>query len=471
MALTFYNTLTNRKEEFAPVEPGTVRMYNCGPTVYMFPHIGNFRAFMLADLLRRYFEYKGLEVTQVMNITDVGHLTDDADEGEDKLEEAARKEKKDPWQIAAFYTDAFFEDIDALNIRRATHYPRATEHVEEMIETVKRLLENGHAYRSGDCVYYDVTSFPEYGKLSGNTLDRLRAGARLDVHPDKRDPHDFALWITDPNHIMKWDSPWGVGYPGWHLECSTMTQKYLGDTIDIHTGGEDNIFPHHECEIAQAEGATGKPFVNYWMHVRHLFVEGEKMSKSLGNFYTLRDLLDRGLDPMAIRYTLLASHYRQPMNFTFDAVEAAAGAVERLNEFIRNMRAKSGEGEDPRVGELIDTMKADFEREMDDDLNIAPALAHLFEFIRQVYKLDVGAADARRCADAVREIDAVLGVLTDEGAEGGDALDAEIEALIEERQQARAERDYARADAIRDDLAARGIILKDTPEGVRWERK
>jgi cysteinyl-tRNA synthetase len=468
MPLTLYNTLTNRKEEFVPVEPGKVRMYNCGPTVYMYAHIGNFRAFMLADLLRRYLEFKGLEVQQVMNITDVGHLTDDADEGEDKLEKAAREEKKDPWQIAAFYTDAFFEDIDALRIRRAHVYPRATDHIDDMIRTVQTLLDHGHAYVVNGCVYYDVTSFPEYGKLSGNTLDRLQAGARLDVNPDKKNPHDFSLWVTDPSHLMKWESPWGVGYPGWHLECSTMSQKYLGDTLDIHTGGEDNIFPHHECEIAQSEGATDKPFVRYWLHVRHLFVEGEKMSKSKGNFYTLKDLLAKGLDPLAIRYTLLASHYRQPLNFTFDAVEASAGAIRRLKEFVANMDAAAGDGEDPRVAELCEQVEAEFVRQMDDDLNIAGALASVFDFVREVNRMEVSKADGAKAATTVRRFDQVLGVLPEAGEE---ALDEEIERLIAEREQARKDRDYARADAIRDDLAARGILLKDTPDGVRWERK
>ena len=467
MAIQLYNTLTNRKEEFAPVEPGRVTMYNCGPTVYMYAHIGNFRSFMLADLLRRYFEYKGLEVDQVMNITDVGHLTSDADEGEDKLEKAARTEKKDPWQIAEFYTDAFFEDSDALHLKRATVYPRATEHVGDMIRTVEQLIENGHAYVVNGCVYYDVTSFPDYGKLSGNTLDRLQAGARLDLNPDKKNPHDFSLWVTDPDHIMKWESPWGVGYPGWHLECSTMSQKYLGDTIDIHTGGEDNIFPHHECEIAQSQGATGKPFVKYWLHARFLLVDGGKMSKSKGNFYTLRDLLDKGLDPMAIRYTLLASHYRQPLNFTFDAVEASAGAIRRLREFVANMDAAPGDADDPQVATLCEQAEADFEREMDDDLNIAAALGHVFEFVREINKLGVSKADGARAAAVVRKIDTVLGVLPK--AEEG-ALDAEVETLIAEREEAREGKDFARADAIRDQLAAQGIILKDMPDGVRWER-
>ena len=467
MAISFYNTLTNRKEEFAPLEPGRVTMYNCGPTVYMYAHIGNFRSFMLADLLHRYLEYKGFEVDQVMNITDVGHLTSDADEGEDKLEKAARVEKKDPWQIAEFYATAFFEDIDALNVKRATVYPRATEHIDDMIRTVEQLIDKGHAYVVNGCVYYDVTSFPGYGKLSGNTLDKLSAGARLEVNPDKKNPHDFALWVTDPSHIMKWESPWGVGYPGWHLECSTMSQKYLGETLDIHTGGEDNIFPHHECEIAQSEGATGKPFVKYWLHARFLLVDGKKMSKSLGNFYTLRDLLAKGLDPMAIRYTLLSNHYRQQLNFTFDAVEASAGAIRRLNEFVANMESAKGEGESPEIVKRVEEVEADFEAAMDDDLNIAAALGHVFDFVRDVNKLDVGAADGAKAAAVIRKFDAVLGVLPEPQDR---TLDAEVEALIAEREDARKNKDFARADVIRDQLKAQGIILEDTPGGVRWKR-
>lgn len=468
MPLTLYNTLTKRMEEFVPLEPGRVRMYNCGPTVYMYAHIGNFRSFMLADLLRRYLEYKGFAVDQIMNITDVGHLTSDADEGEDKLEKAARAEKKDPWQIAEFYTRAFFEDIDALRIRRAKAYPRATDHVADMIETVKALIDRGHAYVVNGCVYYDVTTFPGYGKLSGNTLEKLSAGARVEVNPDKRNPHDFALWITDPKHLMKWNSPWGIGYPGWHLECSTMSQKHLGETLDIHTGGEDNIFPHHECEIAQSEGATGKPFVRYWLHVRHLFVDGRKMSKSLGNFYTLRDLLATGLDPTAIRYTLLSSHYRQPLNFTFDAVEASAGAVRRLREFVANMEAAKGGSENQAFAKLVTQTEANFEAAMDDDLNIALALSHVFDFVRDVNRLEASAADGAKAAALIRKLDTVLGVLP---AAKEQTLDAEIESLIAEREAARKARDFRRADAIRAALAARGIILKDTPCGVRWERK
>jgi len=468
VALTLHNTLSNRNEAFVPVEPGKVKMYNCGPTVYMFAHIGNFSTFMLADLLRRFLEYKGFDVAQIMNITDVGHLTSDADEGEDKLEKAARQEKKDPWQIAEFYTNAFFDDIDALNITRATAYPRATDHVNDMIEMVSALIRNGHAYVVNGCVYYDLTTFPDYGRLSGNTLEKLNAGARLDINPDKKHPHDFALWITDPDHIMQWYSPWGVGYPGWHLECSAMSQKYLGETLDIHTGGEDNIFPHHECEIAQSEGATGKPFVRYWLHNRFLQVDGHKMSKSLGNFYTLRDLLEKGLDPTAIRYTLLACHYRQNLNFTFDAVEASAGAIRRLKDFLANMDSATGEGEDPEVARLVEQVEKDFEAELDDDLNIAGALGQVFEFIREVNRLGVSRADGARAAAAVRTFDTVLGVLPEVKAE---TLAADVEALIAEREAARERKDFARADAIRDQLRAEGIVLEDTPRGIRWKRE
>ena len=467
MAIQLYNTLTNRKEEFTPLEAGKIRMYNCGPTVYMYAHIGNFRAFMLADLLRRFFEYKGLDVNQVMNITDVGHLTSDADEGEDKLEKAAREEAKDPWQIAEFYMGAFFDDADALNIKRATVYPRATEHVDDMIRTVETLIEKGHAYVVNGCVYYDVTTFPDYGKLSGNTLDRLQAGARLDVNEDKRNPHDFSLWVTDPTHLMKWASPWGEGYPGWHLECSTMSQKYLGNTLDIHTGGEDNIFPHHECEIAQSEGATGETFVRFWLHTRFLQVEGKKMSKSLGNFYTLKDLLEKGLDPMAIRYSLLSNHYRQSINFTFEGVEASAAAIKRLRDFVANMEQATGEGQNPEVATLVENAEKDFETALDDDLNIAGALAHLFDFVRDVNKLDVSKADGAKCAAAVRKFDTILGVLP---AAEEHVLDGDIQKLVDERQAARQSKDFARSDAIRDELLAQGIVLEDTPDGVRWKR-
>ena len=467
MSLRLYNSLSKTKEEFVPVTEGKVAMYNCGPTVYDYAHIGNFRAYMLADLIRRYMEYRGLEVTQVMNITDVGHLTDDADAGEDKMEVSAKREQKDPWQIAELYSQAFFEDVDKLNIKRAHVYPRATEHIAEMIEIVQTLIDKGLAYVSNDCVYYEVSKFEPYGQLSGNTLDRLDAGARIEVNPDKRSPLDFTLWVTDPKHIMKWDSPWGVGYPGWHVECSAMSMKYLGETLDIHTGGEDNIFPHHECEIAQSEGATGKPFVKYWVHTRHLLVDGAKMSKSLGNFYTLRDLLEKGHDALAIRYLLLSTHYSQPLNFTMDGLAGAAQAVRRIQDFSRLLKRATGGEANPEVAGILTQARSEFEEALDDDLNISRALAAVFTLMREINKLELGAPDAAAVAALLTDLDQVLGILE---VEEDEVLPDEIERLIEQREQARAERDFAKADQIRDDLRAKGIILEDGPDGVRWKK-
>jgi len=463
-----FNTMTRKKEEFQPLEPGKVRLYTCGPTVYMYVTIGNLRSFVCEDLLRRYLEYRGYEVSHVMNITDVGHLTEDEETGEDKLEVTARSQKKDPWQIAEFYARAFFEDIDAIGIKRATWYPKATDFIPEMIELVQRLIDNGHAYVSKDSVYYDISSFPQYGRLSGNPLEDLMPGARLEVNPDKRDPRDFALWVTDPKHIMRWESPWGVGYPYWHVECSAMAMKLLGDSIDIHCGGEDNIFPHHECEIAQSEGATGQQYVRYWMHIRFLLVDGRKMSKSLGNFYTLRDLIEKGYDATAVRYLLLSTHYRQPLNFILDGIEAAKEAINRLNDFrLRMQETAAGDGpENPAVGEAVEKGRAGFEAAMDDDLNISPALAALFNMVSDINRLDAGPEGAGYALDFLDRVNGVLNVLPEDEELG----DAEIKRLIEERQQARKDKDFVRADAIRDQLKDLGITLEDTAQGVRWKR-
>jgi len=463
-----FNTMTRKKEEFQPLEPGKVRLYTCGPTVYMYVTIGNLRSFVCEDLLRRYLEYRGYEVSHVMNITDVGHLTEDEETGEDKLEVTARSQKKDPWQIAEFYARAFFEDIDAIGIKRATWYPKATDFIPEMIELVQRLIDNGHAYVSKDSVYYDISSFPQYGRLSGNPLEDLMPGARLEVNPDKRDPRDFALWVTDPKHIMRWESPWGVGYPYWHVECSAMAMKLLGDSIDIHCGGEDNIFPHHECEIAQSEGATGQQYVRYWMHIRFLLVDGRKMSKSLGNFYTLRDLIEKGYDATAVRYLLLSTHYRQPLNFILDGIEAAKEAINRLNDFrLRMQETAAGDGpENPAVGEAVEKGRAGFEAAMDDDLNISPALAALFNMVSDINRLDAGPEGAGCALDFLDRVNGVLNVLPEDEELG----DAEIKRLIEERQQARKDKDFVRADAIRDQLKDMGITLEDTAQGVRWKR-
>jgi cysteinyl-tRNA synthetase len=464
MTIRFFNTLGRLKQDFIPVEPGVVRMYNCGPTVYALAHIGNFRAFIFADLLRRYFKYKGFKVIQVMNITDVGHMTTDADEGEDKMAKAARLEKKDPWEIARSYENAFFEDLDALGIERVEHYPRATEHIPEMLEIVNLLIENGHAYEVNGNVYFDIDSFPAYGNLSNNPIDQLQAGARIEPNPEKKNPFDFALWKHDPKHIMKWDSPWGEGYPGWHLECSAMSRKYLGDTFDIHTGGEDAVFPHHESEIAQSEGATGKKFVNYWLHVRFLLVEGKKMAKSEGNFYTVRDLLEKGYDGRTIRYALMSNYYRKPLNFTFEGLEAAKNAIERLDNFRRLMSEINQPKEpEPVIDKLIDNAKGAFEDAMDNDIDVADALVYVFDMVRELNSRKPSARQAKRAVELLEKFDTVLGVLPLAEEE----IPQEILNLANEREEARKNKDFKRADEIRNQTADMGYRIEDTPGGYR----
>ena len=471
MALRLHNTLTKSLETFSPLEPPKVRMYNCGPTVYNYAHIGNYRSFMLADLLRRVLEERGYEVTQVMNITDVGHLTrDDADAGEDKIEKAAREKKLDPYEIVEFYSKAFFEDFDALRMRRAHVYPRATRHVPEMLESCRKLIERGHAYVVDGEVYYDVTSFPAYGRLSGNTLENLRAGARVEVDPRKRGPFDFALWKKDPKHLMQWESPFGgKGFPGWHIECSTMSKKYLGDTLDIHTGGEDNIFPHHEDEIAQAEGETGKTFVRTWVHAHHLLVDGKKMSKSEGNFYTLRDLLEKGFSGRGVRLALLSSHYRQNMNLTLDALSAAEEGVRRFETFLEDLALARGEGLRPEFRAAADRAVAAFDAALDDDLNTSQALAAAHGFLTDANRMKPSRDEADLARETVGKFDRILGVLPDASDAKGD-LDSEIQALVDEREAARKSKDFRRSDEIRDELKHRGIELEDTKQGVRWRR-
>ena len=479
MAIKFYNTLTNKKEVFRPLHKGEVRMYNCGPTVYSYAHIGNFRAYVFADLLRRYLEWRGLAVKQVMNITDVGHMTFDeaADaKGEDKIEKAARKEKKTPIQIARFYEKAFFQDIGKLNIQNAMVYPRATEHIPEMIELVKALLKKKYAYQSGNSVYYSVEKFRKYGKLSGNTIKELMAGKRVEVNPEKKNPFDFALWIRNPKHIMQWESPWGRGYPGWHLECSAMSMKYLGKTLDIHTGGEDNIFPHHECEIAQSEGATGKRFVKYWMHTRHLMVDGRKMSKSLGNFYTLKDLLDKGYSPMAIRFTLLSAHYRSKLNFTDSAVKQAEENVRTLQKLVARLGSVKGR-ESKKVRDLVKDARNGFKEAMDDDLNISGALASLFDLVREINKRVAGNRMGPKNGDEVLkfilDLDNVLGLDLGDAREvwrGLEEAEGRIKDLIFERDLYRKAKKWLEADRIREELRKEGIVLEDTKEGAKWRK-
>ncbi len=461
-----FNTLTRQKEELRPIAQGKIGMYTCGPTVYDYAHIGNFRAFLFEDLLKRWLQHRGYIVKHVMNLTDV----------DDKTIRGSKAQGKPLRAYTDFYANAFFEDIKALNIETATVYPRATDHIPEMVTLVKRLLEKGIAYRGEDSsIYFAISKFPDYGKLSHIRLSELKAGARVRQDEySKEQAQDFALWKawTPDDGDVFWETELGKGRPGWHIECSAMSTKYLGETFDIHCGGVDNIFPHHENEIAQSEAATGKRFVHIWMHNEHLQVEGKKMAKSLGNFYTLRDLLAKGLDPLAIRYLLLSTHYRQQFNFTFEALNAAKSAIERLVNLQLRLKDAKGKGDPKQVEELIDRVHLSFGEAMDDDLNISVALASLFEFVRDVNNLLDSAVisdiEAKRFNAVIEDFDRVLGVLPKVREE---SLPKEVEDLIERREEARKTKDWKTADAVRNQLRAMGIVLEDTAQGVRWKRE
>ena len=460
-----YNTLTRKVEEVMPLEEGHVRLYTCGPTVYNFAHIGNYRAYMFEDLLRRHLKASGYRVTQVMNITDI----------DDKTIRGAREQGVSLADYTRTYIDAFFAELDALNIERAEHYPAATNHVAEMIALIERLFEAGKAYRSEDgSVYYNVASFEGYGKLAHLDTSGLRAGARV-LHDeyDKENLADFALWKAwdEADGDVAWESPWGRGRPGWHIECSAMSMKYLGETFDIHTGGVDNMFPHHENEIAQSEGATGEPFVTTWMHCEHLQVDGHKMAKSLGNFYTLRDIIDKGYSGREVRYVLLAGHYRQTLNFTFTALDAARASLGRIDEFAARVKETAGDAGAGAVPAWGSAARGLFRAALDDDLNVPEALAALFEMIHAGNRaIDAGEMDAAAAA-AVRqvlgEMDAALGVM----GGGVDVAGPEVMALVEQRTQARREKHWAEADALRDQLAGLGWEVRDGADGVKVRRK
>ncbi|MBU0624926.1 cysteine--tRNA ligase [Patescibacteria group bacterium] len=476
--LKLYDSFVKQKRAFRPLKKGKVTMYNCGPTVYGQVHIGNLRSFLFADLLRRYLEYLGNEVTQVMNITDVGHMLADADVGEDKMEAAAKKEGKTPQEVAAFYTQSFFRDIDRLNIRRAHVYPKASEHVDEMIKMIGQLIERGHAYKvkhddGGVSVYFDVGTFRDYGKLSGNKIEKLSPGARIEVRDEKRSPADFALWIHNPHHLMQWEAPWGKGYPGWHIECSAMAIKYLGQTIDIHTGGEDNKFPHHECEIAQSECSTGEEFARYWLHVTHLMVEGDKMSKSFGNFLTLDQLLEKGHGSREIRYLLLSSHYRQPLNFTEHGLESARSALERLDTFADTLSRYAPKKKGRSAGHSADISR-NFQAALDDDLNIAEALAVLFDFVKaaneRISKEEMTGAEKTGAEKLLIIIDNILGLTFGRSLDDKD-IPASIRLLMDRREQARKDKSFNEADIIRNTLLVKGFVIEDTPDGPIIKRK
>ncbi len=461
--MRIYNTIHRKMEELEPREPGHVRMYTCGPTVYDFAHIGNFRTYVWEDLLRRTLKHLGFQVTQVMNITDV----------EDKIinkmvtEGISLAEATDP------FIAAFFEDLDTLRIERAEEYPKATDHIQEMIDLALKLQANGVTYESKGCLYFRIDAFKDYGRLSNLENREVRSGARIDSDEyDKDDARDFCLWKGAREGEPSWDSPFGPGRPGWHLECSAMSIRYLSESFDLHTGGVDNIFPHHENEIAQSEAATGKPFVKYWMHAAHLMVDGEKMSKSKGNFYTLRDLLDKGFEPRAIRLLLMATHYRSSLNFTLPAVQQSTAELQRLDDLAGRLdRHRPEPGRNEAFDALVKQSVDEFAESLADDLNISGAIGAHFRLVRETnVALDKGElpADSRAGLDAAfAGFDQVLGILERPDV----ALDDEVEQLIERRNEARKNRDFAESDRIRDELAAKGIVLEDTPGGTIWKRK
>ena len=463
--LRLRDTLTRKKEELKPLEDNLVRLYACGPTVYDYGHIGNFRTFVAVDVLHRYLKFLGYKTRFVMNITDV----------DDKIIRGIKKEGKSLDEYTGFYTTEFLADMGRLNIQTPDVLPRATGHIAEMIHLMEQLKRRGHTYSSDGSLYYSIASFPEYGRLSGQKLEGNKAGARIDVDEyDKADARDFVLWkATKEGGEPSWPSPFGAGRPGWHLECSAMSMKYLGESFDIHCGGVDLIFPHHENEIAQSEGATGLPFVKTWFHVEFLLVEGEKMSKSKGNFYTPRDLIGQGFSPDAIRYLLLSVPYSTQLNFTFDGLRAAASSLERLRNFRRRVKDISVKpGANESLQRMVVTARDAFQSAMNDDLNTSAALAAIFEMVRDVnIGLDsghVGEDDRDAILKLLSDIDSVFAFL---GPNEDDEKDPEIEALIADRNAARRDRDFARADQIRQELADRGIILEDTPKGTRWKRK
>ncbi len=463
MAFRLFNTLTQRVEEFVPLEDGSVRMYTCGPTVYHYVHIGNFRTFVFQDILRRYLLYKGYELNHVMNITDV----------EDKIITEAAEQGLEISDYTKAYTEAFLEDMEALRIERPEGMPRATDHIAEMLELIQRLSVQGLTYEREGSTYFRIDRFPDYGKLSRIDPQELTSGGRQDADEySKENPRDFVLWKAGKPGEAFWKSDLGPGRPGWHLECSTMSMKYLGESFDIHCGGVDLIFPHHENEIAQSQGATGHPFVKYWIHGAHLIVDGEKMSKSSGNFYTLRDLLEKGYSPLAIRYLLASVRYRTQLNFTFEGLGQAASALERANNFLQKVREIPPDrlGED-RVQEQIREAREGFESGLDSDLNTAEALGALFTLIRQVNPLLEEASVGAGQKDEILELFSDANRVFDVFEVAGKRLEDEtVQALINEREDARRRRDYTRSDEIRDELAEQGIILEDTGEGTRWKR-
>ena len=480
--MKLYNSATRKKEDFVPNHPDIVKMYTCGPTVYHFAHIGNLRSYIMEDVLEKYLRYAGYNVKRVMNITDVGHLTSDADEGEDKMLKGAKREHKSVMEIAKFYTDAFFSDCAKLNIKTPDVVEPATNCIDEYIKIISKLMDTGYAYFAGGNVYFDTSKLERYYIFNDFNADDLDVGVREGVEEDvnKRNKNDFVLWFTKSkfeDQALKWDSPWGVGYPGWHIECSAMNWRYLGDTIDIHCGGQDLIFPHHENEIAQSECFTGKPFAHYWMHNGYINVDNVKMSKSLGNFFTVRDVAEKyGYEP--IRYLLISAQYRSPINYSTDIIEQCISALNRLYtcrdslDFELKNAVDAEHDGDKAIIDGFDKYREQFISAMDDDLNTADAIASIFELVRDINTNVVGKTPSKALVEgAIAMFDELTGVLGLVYNRKTETLDSDVEALIEARTNARKEKNWAEADRIRDQLKEMGIVLEDTAQGVKWHRE
>ncbi len=459
MDIYFYNTLTKQKDLFKPIEEGKVKIYSCGPTVYKDATIGNMRTNLLNDTLRRVLKYNGYELKHVMNITDVGHLVSDGDEGEDKMLKSAREEHKSPLEIAEHYTKLFFRDLERLNIETPEVVCKATDHIKEMLEMVQKIMKNGYAYETSTAIYFDVSKLDKYGILSGINLNDQKAGARVDIDPEKRNPYDFALWIKAPaNHLMKWDSPWGPSYPGWHIECSAMSTKYLGEEFDIHTGGIDLVPTHHENEIAQNKGACGKNPAHYWIHGEYLLINGGKMSKSLGNTYLIDDIIAKGYSPLAYRLFNYSCHYRGKLNFTWEGIESANTSLIRLREgYQKHLNGNSNVSD-----EIIADMENRFHQAINDDMNMPLALSVVWEAVKYPEK-------SPKIAQLLKKFDTVLGIKIDEVQET--KIPQEILDLVEERKQARSDKNWSESDRLRDLIAEKGYIVKDTKDGTEVLKK
>ena len=461
MDIFFYNTLTKSKDKFQPIEGKEVKIYSCGPTVYKDATIGNMRTNLFQDVLRRVLKYNGYTLKHAMNITDVGHLVSDGDDGEDKMLKSAREENKTPIEIAKYYTELFFKDLEELNIETPEIVCKATDHIKDMLSYVQKLVENGYAYETSTAIYFDISKLDKYPILSPLNIEEQKAGARVDIDKEKRNPYDFALWIKAPKeHLMKWDSPWGLSYPGWHIECSAMGQKYLGEQFDIHTGGIDLIPTHHENEIAQSKGKCGKIPAKFWMHGEYLLINGGKMSKSLGNVYLIKDIKEKGYDPLVYRLFSFSSHYRNKLNFTWEAIEATSKSLERLKNSYQTHLAGKDEIQDKTLEEL----EIKFNEAINDDLNMPLAMSVVWEVAKQEVK-------SPKIAKLLEKFDTVLGLkITEQISKKQEEIPQEILELVEQRRQARENKDWEKSDELRDKIQEKGYIVKDTKSGIEIQK-